>query len=103
LQVEVSLLPEPPGIALVIAHVQEATVETRDMQQTRLLLTEEQATKLSEDLARRAWDLRQQSGTPIVPITPACLLPLSVLPPRAAFLQRGDVQPSVPRFRPTGA
>jgi hypothetical protein len=67
LQVEVSLLPEPPGIALVIAHVpfvQEATVETRDMQQTRLLLTEEQATKLSEDLARRAGDLRQQSGTP---------------------------------------
>jgi hypothetical protein len=35
------------------------------MQQTRLLLTEEQATKLSEDLARRAWDLRQQSGTPL--------------------------------------
>jgi hypothetical protein len=34
LQVEVSLLPEPPGIALVITHVpfiEEATVETTEV------------------------------------------------------------------------
>ena len=62
LQVEVALQSEPPGIVLAIAHVpfvEEATVDAGAGQQTRLLLTAEQATKLSEDLTRRVWDLRQ--------------------------------------------
>ena len=66
LQVEVSLQSEPLGIVLAVAHVpfvEEVTVNTGGGQTTRLLLTEEQAIKLSEDLARRAWDLRRQAGT----------------------------------------